>query len=196
MIKLKYIAATAGIGVIASIAVIAPAVFHERSIVESVAHTASTTATTVAAPHASAPTVTSGHPTHIGVPSLGISLDIIDGRYNAADGSWTLSDTQAMFGTMTPEPNDTTGNTFIYGHATNRVFGKLPQLKIGSEIAVHTSNGLCFVYTLRSSVIVPPTETSVLAATQKPTLTLQTCTGLWSENRHIFTFDFTRVEKI
>jgi LPXTG-site transpeptidase (sortase) family protein len=195
MIKLKYIAATAGVGVLASLAVITPAFVQQRSIAEAVANTASTTATTVTAP-VPAPAVTHGHPTHIGVPSLGISLDIIDGQYNAADGSWTLSDTQAMFGTMTPEPNDTTGNTFIYGHATNRVFGRLPQLKTGSEIAIHTSNGLRFVYTLRSSVVVSPTDTSVLAATQKPTLTLQTCTGLWSENRHIFTFDFTRVEKL
>jgi LPXTG-site transpeptidase (sortase) family protein len=195
MIKLKYIAATAGVGVLASLAVITPAFVQQRSIAEAVANTASTTATTVTAP-VPIPAVTHGHPTHIGVPSLGISLGVTDGQYNATDGSWTLSDTQAMFGTMTPEPNDTTGNTFIYGHATNRVFGRLPQLKTGSEIAVHTSNGLRFVYTLRSSVVVSPTDTSVLAATQKPTLTLQTCTGLWSENRHIFTFDFTRVERL
>lgn len=194
MIKLKYIAATAGAGVIASLAVIAPAVMQQRSVTDPVGQTNAPATTVVTAPPA--PSVIHGHPTHIGIPSLGISLEIIDGRYNPADSSWTLSDTQAMFGTMTPEPNDTTGNTFIYGHATDRVFGRLPKLTPGTEVAINTSNGLRFVYTYRSGVIVAPTDTSVLAATQKPTLTLQTCTGIWSENRHIFTFDFTRVEHL
>lgn len=198
MIKLKYITVISTVGVIAGIAGIAPVLLQQVSISSAVAKAASTPAieTVAATPPTSAPAALSGHPTHISIPYVGIELNVIDGFYNQKDGSWTLSDHNVQFATITPEPNDKTGNTFIYGHATNEVFGHLPRIKKDAEVAITTTNGYRFVYKFRDSVVVSPTDTSVLAATQSSTLTLQTCTGFWSENRQIFHFDFVRVEKI
>lgn len=197
MIKRKYITAISVVGVIAGIAGVTPVVLQDISISNAVAKAASTPAIeTVAATPPTVPSKISGHPTHISIPSVGIDLNVIDGIYNQKDGSWTLSDSQVQFATITPEPNDKAGTTFIYGHATNQVFGRLPRIKKGAEVVITTSNGYRFTYQFRDSIVVSPTDTSVLAATQQPTLTLQTCTGFWSENRQIFHFDFVRAEKI
>lgn len=196
MIKLKYIAITSTIGVVAGLAGIAPVLWQEFNTQAAVAKAQNSPITTVAAtPPTVSPQAISGHPAHINIPSVGIDLNVIDGTYNPKDGSWTLSDNKVQFGTMTPEPNNQTGNTFIYGHATNQVFGRLPRIKAGAEVAVTTSNGYRFIYRYRDNIIVSPTDTSILNPTQSPTLTLQTCTGFWSENRQIFHFDFVRIEK-
>lgn len=76
------------------------------------------------------------------------------------------------------------GNTFITGHSSNfwwiqgqynYVFVNLDKLVIGDQVVVYY-NGKKFVYQVNGTKVVPPTDTSVLAPTDKPTLTLMTCT--------------------
>lgn len=68
--------------------------------------------------------VISGKPIRIELPDSSISLDIINGGYDQKTKSWTLSDDKAMFATVSPQPNNNSGQTFIYGHGTDSVFGK------------------------------------------------------------------------
>lgn len=194
--KLRYIAAVSGIGVITGLAGVLPWAQEQIEISNAVAHTATLPKVTLNAKPAVAPSQTiAGHPNHILVPSVGISLPLVDGYYNAKDGSWTLSSTKAQFAAATPQPNNASGNTFIYGHATNEVFGRLPNIKAGAEVIITTDNGYKFTYRFTNSVVVSPTDTAVLAATNTPTLTMQTCTGLWSQYRQMFHFDFVSVAK-
>lgn len=76
------------------------------------------------------------------------------------------------------------GNSFITGHSSNfwwihgqynYVFVNLDKLVVGDQVVIYY-NGKKFVYQVRGSKVVPPTDTSVLAPTDTPTLTLMTCT--------------------
>ena len=136
----------------------------------------------------------SGKPSHITFPSYGIDKEILPGTFNATDGTWTLSDYGAQYATVTPEPNNRTGNTFIYGHNNQRVFGKLLSASVGLEAIITTENNHTFRYKLVTIADVKPEDTSMLAPHNAPILTVQTCSGLWSENRRMFVFELTEAK--
>ena len=130
-----------------------------------------------------------GTPSRIAFPALGIDKALLPGVYDEKNRSWTLSDTEAQYATMTPQPNNHTGNTFIYGHNNMNVFGKLLDATPGLEAVVTTTNGHVFRYQLTTITDVRPNDTTYLAAHNSPILTVQTCSGLWSETRRMFVFD-------
>lgn len=145
------------------------------------------------------PKVISGTPVRIVIESAGIDLPIDEGTYNPADGSWTLSDTNAQFASMTAPANDHAGTTFIYGHGTDAVFGKIgtnhpPQ---GTSAYIYTDNGKVFTYLLESVRDFEPNDTSVFDDTTSgaPRLIVQTCTGIFSEWRTMFIFSFKEVSQ-
>lgn len=147
-------------------------------------------------PVAVAPQVIHGHPVRIEVPAVGVDMPVVDGFYDAKTGDWTLYNDKAQFAAMTTEPNDKSGQTFIYGHATQRVFGKLLNMHVGQEAYVYTSNGYKFIYKLKETQVVSPSNTGILNYNGGPRLLLQTCVGTFSENRKFFILDFVRAEKI
>jgi sortase A len=78
---------------------------------------------------------------------------------------------------------DKGGNTVLLGHRftyTNPrgVFYFLNKVKVGDEVGVVWQN-TTYRYKVSGVKVVPPTDTSILNATEKPTLTLYTCTPLW-----------------
>lgn len=132
----------------------------------------------------------SGKPMRIALPDSGIDLLVTDGYYNDADGSWTLSDDHAQFAMISFLANNHSGNTFIYGHGTDAVFGRLntEPPAIGAIAKVYTDNGKVFTYAFDSTRNLTPDDTSVLAYSGPPILTVQTCTGSLSEWRSMFQF--------
>ncbi len=135
----------------------------------------------------------SGQPTHIDFPSLDVSVDVTPGYYDAASSTWSVSTDKAQFATVTSEPNNKTGNTFIYGHNRWQVFTKLLDATIGDEAIINTENGHVFKYTLTAIHDTDQTDTSFLQPTEKPTLTVQTCSGLNYEYRRMLSFSFVEV---
>lgn len=141
--------------------------------------------------------IAKGKPRHITVASVGISLPVQDGSYNASTGEWTLNDDSAFFGTTTTPANSETGNTFVYGHNSRNVLGLLPQMKPGDTAVITTDTGYEFTYKFETSEKVKPTDTIVLAYDgDTPRLTLQTCTGIWGEMRHMFYFTLVSYKKL
>lgn len=134
-----------------------------------------------------------GKPIKITIPIAGIDLTIINGDYNKTSKSWTLSPSKALFATVSSFPNNKEGNTLIYGHNTNAVFYSTYKLIYGDEAFIYTDSGHTFIYKLVNSEIVKPTDTLVFDYQGKPRLTLQTCNGLFSENRKLFYFDLEKV---
>jgi len=141
------------------------------------------------------PEAVQGTPVQIEVAQVGVNIGVEKGYYNAAKGTWTLSDTAAFYGTMTAPANSQTGNTFIYGHNANDIFGNLRDAQVGAEAIVTTDNGYKFYYTLKSFKAVSPTDVSLIQSTEAPTLTLQTCSGTWYQFRTLYTFTLDRYEK-
>lgn len=138
--------------------------------------------------------IKTGAPVSILVPNVGINLPVIDGTYDSAKDSWTLTDDKAQFAAMTDRPNDRAGNTFIYGHNTDPVFAKLAGLKTGDVAEVKTANDLTFRYVYSGEQIVQPSNTDILnAEPATPRLTLMTCEGIFSQTRRVMFFDFTGV---
>lgn len=135
----------------------------------------------------------SGKPTRLVIPSLKIDITVADGIYNASSQTWTLSKDKAHYALMTPEPNNQEGNTFIYGHNRREVFANLAKLKIGETATVYTDNGHQFTYKFRSAYETNPTDSSLFDYQGPPILTLQTCSGVWYQNRYLMTFDLVEV---
>lgn len=143
------------------------------------------------------PKVIAGKPTRIVIMGAGIDLPVDDGVYNPADGSWTLSDNHAQFATMTAPANNHAGMTFVYGHGTDAVFGKIGSNRpaAGTSAELHTDNGHVFTYVLAEIQDLTPNDTSILddTASGPPRLVIQTCTGAFSEWRTMFAFAFEKV---
>lgn len=137
----------------------------------------------------------SGKPIRLVITGSGIDLPIDEGYYNETNDSWTLSNSHLQYAMMTIPANNHSGNTFIYGHATNQVLGPLAQRPpaIGSLAQIYTDNGHIFTYAFKSSRSLAPEDTSIFSYTGPPILTVQTCTGSLSEWRTMFTFTFQEV---
>ena len=144
------------------------------------------------------PKVIAGKPIRIVIASNGIDLPIDEGTYDENTGAWTLSDIHAEFAVMTAPANDHAGTTFIYGHGTDAVFGKIGTTHppAGAIAQIYTDNNRVFTYTLQTVRDMQPTDTSILADTTSgsPQLVVQTCTGVFSQWRTMFIFAFEKVE--
>jgi LPXTG-site transpeptidase (sortase) family protein len=144
-----------------------------------------------------APTeVVSGEPVRIEIPSLKIDLQVAEGHYNSTAQTWTLSKDKAHYAVNTPLANNAEGNTFIYGHNRKAVFARLVNIKAGATAIVTTKNGHRFTYTFRSAFETQPSDDSLFEYKGPAILTLQTCSGLWYQNRQLFTFDFVSVTDV
>jgi LPXTG-site transpeptidase (sortase) family protein len=137
-----------------------------------------------------------GHPVQISVPSLNINLPVVNGYYDHQSGQWTLTLNKAQFATPSAEPNNTSGNTIIYGHYRKGVFSTLHQIQPGAIALITTSNGYVFEYKYTLTYAVSPTDTSIFTYTGPPELTIQTCSGTWFQNRQMYHFDFADYRKI
>lgn len=148
--------------------------------------------------HASIPTVISGKPIRIVIPAIAIDLPLDEGIYDSQTGSWTLSDSHAQYAVMSEPANNHAGITFVYGHGTDAVFGKLSaaQPPNGTIAQLYTDNGHVFTYSLGDVRDHTPSDTSLFdtLSNGSPQLVVQTCTGMFSEWRTMFTFTLTKVE--
>lgn len=110
------------------------------------------------------------------IPRLMLDEPILDGPSVATvdKGVWRRPRTSS------PERGSNTvlvGHRFRYQGAA--VFYHLDLVKTGDELAVYW-NGQKFLYKVRETKIVPPSEISVEAPTEGNILTLYTCTPLWT----------------
>jgi LPXTG-site transpeptidase (sortase) family protein len=140
------------------------------------------------------PEVITGKPVSISISSLDLSLNVVDGIYNPKNGQWTLSNDNVHYALRTVQPNNSQGNTLIYGHYRKGVFSTLKSITPGSEVIIRTENGLTFTYKYVSNQVVDPADSSVFEYQGKPRLTLQTCTGAFMQNRQLFYFDLVNVK--
>lgn len=110
------------------------------------------------------------------IPKLMLDEPILDGPSTATvdKGIWRRPQTS------TPDKDSNTvlvGHRFTYQGAA--VFYHLDLVKTGDELAVYW-NGQKHLYKVRETKVVPPSEVSVEAPTPGHTLTLYTCTPLWT----------------
>lgn len=134
-----------------------------------------------------------GIPVRIKIPSVNIDLEVIPGYYYPTSKSWTLTRNKAQWGAMTAKVNNKNGSTFIYAHNRVGVFHNLPKIQPGAKTTIITDNDDEFVYKFTNSTTTTPNDTSLFNYRGKPILVLQTCTGLWYQDRQLFVFDLVSV---
>jgi LPXTG-site transpeptidase (sortase) family protein len=118
-------------------------------------------------------------PNSLVAPAMLLDQPILEGvksdMYRVLDkGIWRWPDSS------TP---DRGGNTVLLGHRftyTNPqgALYYLDKLRVGDSIGM-VWNGKTYVYTVQQVKTVRPDDTSILAPTDLPTLTIYTCTPLW-----------------
>ncbi len=137
----------------------------------------------------------SGQPLQIKIANVDIDLNVIVGEYK--DGVWTLDDKQPSYATISAPPNNQSGITIIYGHATPAVFARTSKLQVNDQAKVVTDNGYEFVYQFESSTQVLPTDANIFVeSSDTPKLVLITCDGLWDSTRRIMRFNLVEVNKL
>ncbi len=136
-----------------------------------------------------------GQPVRVVIPASGVDLPVDPGQYNPADGSWTLSGLRAQFATSSSPANNIAGDTFIYGHNNNSVFGALRHNTPvrGATALIYTDNGHVLSYAFVFAKNLRPDDTSVLRYSGPPVMTIQTCTGSFNEWRTLYRFHFEKV---
>jgi sortase (surface protein transpeptidase) len=139
--------------------------------------------------------IISGLPTRIVIPSEQVDLPLLKGYYNPSNGGWNLSGYDGQFGMFSDLANDAAGDTFVYGHNNNFVFGALRHHTPlpGALALVYTSNGHIFKYAFDSVTSVAPDDISILNYSGPPIMTIQTCTGSLNEWRTMYKFSFSGV---
>ncbi|MGI9027596.1 MAG: class F sortase [Candidatus Saccharimonadales bacterium] len=137
--------------------------------------------------------IISAKPTRIVIPRLAIDLPISDGTYDPQKKTWTLSDNHAHYALPSMVPNDFEGNTLIYGHKYDWVFGGLPDLQPGDTMQLFGDSGHVFTYVYQSTEKLTPEDNSVFRYDGAPTVSVQTCSGRWNEVRQMFNFKLDKV---
>lgn len=133
-------------------------------------------------------TVAADRPNQATIPSMLLDQPILEGpakdMYRILDkGIWRWPDGS------TPDKG---GNTVLLGHRftytnPNGVLYLLDRVRAGETIGL-TWNNKQYVYKVSKVEVVPPTASQVTAPTEKPTLTIYTCTPLWKPaNRLVVT---------
>jgi len=147
-------------------------------------------------PHvAPQPHIVAGLPVRIVIPASGVDLPVDQGYYDSANNSWTLTGYHAQFAMISTLANNYSGETFIYGHNNNYVFGALRHVTQapGATALIYTSNGHVFAYSFVSAQNLGPTDTNVLNYNGPPIMIIQTCTGSLNEWRTMYRYDYSKV---
>jgi LPXTG-site transpeptidase (sortase) family protein len=134
-----------------------------------------------------------GQPIELLIPSLNMDLPIIPGYYDSQAKIWTLTLSEVQYATITPQPNNVEGNTFLYGHYRRAVFARLHTIPPSAQAIVKTSNNHTFYYQLSDIRTTNPGDDSVFTYRGKPILTIQTCTGIFFQYRQLYTFTLQKV---
>lgn len=127
------------------------------------------------------------------VPKIGVRVPII--WNSSSDEKIMLANLEngvAHYG-FTSLPNEADGNVFLSGHSSyywwdkgqyKTVFALLDKLTQGDQ-AMLQYDGKVYVYTMRDSVTVSPSDVSVTDPTEKPELSLMTCVPVGTSLRRL-----------
>ena len=139
---------------------------------------------------------TQGIPLRIAVPSVGIDLPVKVGSYNPDNATWDVDMDNAYYADVSMPINNSNGTTLIYGHAQSQIFETLPSIQSGADATVYTDTGYAFHYRHTTSRLVLPSDVSVFTESGPPELVLQTCIGVYSEHRGLYSFKLVAIDRL
>ncbi|HEX6288538.1 MAG TPA: sortase [Herpetosiphonaceae bacterium] len=125
-------------------------------------------------------------PVRVQVPAMELDSKVVE--VFVQNGAWQVADYAVGYHHGTGVVGY--GNMVMAGHKGLRgsVFARLEQLKVGDEVIVEAA-GQRFQYRVRTTGSVWPHQVDVMFPTEKPQLTMLTCTN-WDTQRFIVIADF------
>lgn len=128
--------------------------------------------------------IISNYPTRIAIPKYNVDIDIKLAKL--INGVWEVNNDSANFGIGSSLPGET-GNTVIFAHARDNLFGSLIYVKEGDLVAIQTKDGNWYNYKVNLKKEVEPNQTELVSQTSDKRLTLFTCSGFTDSKRLIIT---------
>jgi len=119
-------------------------------------------------------------PQWISIPNSKINAQIAAGGYK--EGKWVLDDNFALYLPTSGKLGEG-GNTILYAHTRERLFGNLKKTSVGDLIILGDANGKMYNYSVYSIEYIKPYQTDMIETNLKDTVTLFTCDGWFDENR-------------
>ncbi len=130
------------------------------------------------------PVSNEGHvPSAITIKKVDISLPVVS--VPLVNGTWVVNEGVANYAEGTSLISDKDGNVGIFAHDRANGFTRIKELAIGDQVEVKTNDGYIALYTIVSKYDTIPSNVEEFNVTDEPTLTLVTCNGAFSEQRHI-----------
>ncbi|OGH10562.1 MAG: hypothetical protein A2857_06745 [Candidatus Levybacteria bacterium RIFCSPHIGHO2_01_FULL_36_15] len=122
------------------------------------------------------------NPVQIVIQDVNINLplypSIIDGK------NWETTTKGASYLTSSPMPGEE-GNSIIYAHNWNNLFGKIVLAKPGGKVKIAFSDNSTKTFTIKYTATVTPDETHILNKSNDKRITLYTCTGIFDQKRFV-----------
>ena len=119
-------------------------------------------------------------PQWISIPNSKINAQIAAGGYK--EGKWVLDDNFALY-LPTSDKLGQGGNTILYAHSRDKLFGNLKKVSIGDQVILGDANGKIYNYSIYSMEYVRPYQMEKIDTNLKDTVTLFTCDGWFDEKR-------------
>lgn len=136
-----------------------------------------------------------GLPIRIVIPSITVDKEILPGIYDENSESWNVGGKSIHYAELSTPANNSGGNTLLYGHNNNNVFGKLSKLSINDQVVIYTDNNLILTYRFMEATDYNPQDTSIFTYMGPPQLTLQTCSGAFNQIRTLYSFSLVEAKK-
>lgn len=121
-------------------------------------------------------------PIRIAIPAVGINLPIFISA--VVNNVWQTTDLGASYLTSSPLPGNK-GNSIVYAHNWESLFGPLQNAKVGQEVIITYPNGTKKTFVIAYTSIVSPDQSTILAPSNDERITLYTCTGLFDSHRFV-----------
>lgn len=124
------------------------------------------------------------YPVRITIRDVDIDLAIFPAEIR--NNEWDTTTYGASYLKISALPGDM-GNSVMYGHNWNNIFGNLTKLKKGQEIDILMNDNTQRLFKVVSTSVLSPDQSSVLDQTNDKRLTLYTCTGFLDKKRFVVT---------
>lgn len=121
-------------------------------------------------------------PVEITIPAIKLDLPIIPANMNK--NQWEATTKGVSYLASSPVPGEK-GNSILYGHNWPNLLGNIVKLKPGQSIKIRYADGKTKEFEIASTVSVSPKDVGILAPSEKPQITLYTCTGFWDSKRFV-----------
>lgn len=121
-------------------------------------------------------------PTRIVIKDLHIDLPVLPAKIT--NNVWQTTANGVSYLTSSPLPG-TKGNSIIYGHNWNSLFGNLVNSHPGEKVEIDYADGSKKTFTIAYTSVVTPDTASILAASKDKRITMYTCTGWFDSKRFV-----------